>query len=186
MEYSFNLYNSYAKNGILTALNKFLTDKSQPPVILCIGSDLVIGDSLGPLCGTLIKEKTKYKNCFIYGTLPEPVTAKEVKYLKTFLSTTHPNSKIIVIDAAVGNCGDIGIIKVKDGGLKPGAGVNKNLCEVGDISIMGIVAEKSVLNYSLLNLTRLCMIYKIADIISYAVSDFIDCCKQDLSLKYIL
>ena len=38
---------------------------------------------------------------------------------------------------------------------------------------MGIVAEKSVFNYSLLNLTRLNLVWKMADIIADAITTFL-------------
>lgn len=173
MEYSFNLYNNMASAGILMALNSFINTNDAPPVILCIGTDLAIGDSLGPVCGTMLESKNYSKNFFIYGTLKKPITAKEAKYLNEFLKETHPTSKIIAIDAAVGLSGDIGLIKISNKGLKPGLGVNKKLQTIGDVSIMGIVAEKSVFNYSLLNSTRLNLVYKMADIISSSLSTFI-------------
>ena len=49
-----------------------------PPVFLCIGSDLAIGDSHGPICGTMLAEK-KEQGIFVYGTLRQTVTAKEVQ-----------------------------------------------------------------------------------------------------------
>lgn len=159
--------------GLLMALNSYLGANEAPPVIICIGSDLAIGDSLGPVCGTMLQSKNSSSGVFIYGTLTKPVTAKEVKYLNTFLKDTHPNSKIIAVDAAVGAAGDIGLIKINNKGLKPGLGANKRLPAVGDISIMGIVAEKSLFNYSLLNLTRLNLVYKMADIISDSLSTFL-------------
>ena len=77
---------------------------------------------------------------------------------------------MIAIDAAVGVEGDIGLVKLSDSPLFPGAGANKKLGAVGDISIMGIVAEKSVANYGLLNTTRLNLVYTMSEIVSDAVS----------------
>lgn len=191
MEYSFHLYNKLASDGVamsadklLTSLEKrnmngagmrsptnqqdFLTPK--PPVIVCIGSDLAIGDSLGPITGSMLKFKTQGLNVFIYGTLSSPVTAKEIKYMRTFLKETHEGSQIIAIDAAVGNEGDIGLIKLCDTPLQPGAGANKRLGELGDMSVMGIVSEKSVANYGLLNTTRLNLVYTMSAIISDGIS----------------
>ena len=58
-------------------------------------------------------------------------------------------------------------------GLKPGSGANKRLAKVGDVSVMGIVAEKSLFNYSLFSSTRLNIVYKMAEIISEGVATFI-------------
>lgn len=173
MEYSFNLYNSLASEGVLLSLKKIMPESEYTPVILCIGSDLSVGDSLGPVTGTKIKEKLAGFNCFIYGTLTKPITAHEVKYLNDFLRLTHPDSPIIAIDAAVGLSGDIGLIKLSKKSIKPGSGANKKLAKVGDVSIMGIVAEKSVFNYSLFSATRLNIIYKMSEIIAEGVANYI-------------
>ena len=173
MDYSFNLYNSLAPNGVCLALKKTVPTLGEAPVILCIGSDLSVGDSLGPVTGTRLKQSLAALNCYVYGTLSKPITAHEVKYMNEFLRLTHPNSPIIAIDAAVGNAGDIGLIKIARRGLKPGSGANKKLQKVGDVSIMGIIAEQSVFNYSLFSATRLNVIYKMAEIISEGVTSFV-------------
>jgi putative sporulation protein YyaC len=200
MEYSFHIYNKLAADGVTMSLDKLLNeafkgkkekmggagtcsiektsntaafyddDKAAPPVVVCIGSDLAIGDSLGPVTGSLLKYKTQGVNCFLYGTLAAPVTAKEIKYLRSFLKKTHPKSQILAIDAAVGEKGDIGVIRITDSPLFPGAGANKQLGCLGDVSILGVVAEKSVSNYGILNTTRLNLVYTMAEIISEGVS----------------
>ncbi len=173
MDYSFNLYNALATQGICLSLKKILPLQSQPPVILCIGSDLSVGDSLGPVAGTKLREKLQGLNCYIYGTLSKPITAHEVKYMNEFLRSTHPENPVIAIDAAVGLAGDIGLIKLAKKGIKPGSGANKRLAKVGDVSIMGIVAEHSAFNYSLFSATRLNVVYKMAEIIAEGVASFI-------------
>lgn len=168
--YSFNAFYDNADisvGGALTNCNK----RNKTPIITCIGSDLVLGDSLGPLVGTmLIKKKVA---AYVYGTLNAPITAKEIVCAKTHLKMLHPESFIIAIDAAVGNTEDIGLIKVSDKGLKPGLGVDKNLGVIGDCSIIGVVAGKSLQNYNLFNLTRLNLIYKMAEKIASGVEKFL-------------
>lgn len=173
MEYSFNVYNSLATGGEVMALKKIMSQLAAPPVIVCIGSDLSVGDSLGPVTGTKLKEKLQGQNVYVYGTLAKPITAHEVKYMNNFIRSTHPDSAVIAVDAAVGAAGDIGLIKVAKRGLKPGSGANKRLSKLGDVSIMGIVAEKSLFNYSLFSSTRLNMVYKMAEIIAEGLSTYI-------------
>ncbi len=170
MEYAFHFYNSLAETGAMMALSKCLGPLTAPPVVLCIGSDLAVGDSLGPVVGTMLKRRAAGFCGYVYGTLKTPVTAKEVKYLGDFLRKTHPASKIIAVDAAVGEESDVGLVKVESGALRPGAGANKRLGKVGDVSVLGIVARRSAFSYSLLNLTRLNMIYSMAEIISGAIA----------------
>ena len=99
MEYAFHIHNKLAADGVAMATDKLLTAAchlknqkmdgtglrstqnttlfSAPPVVVCVGSDLAIGDSLGPICGSMLKYKTQGLNVFLYGTLSAPVTAKE-------------------------------------------------------------------------------------------------------------
>ncbi len=111
------------------------------PVIICVGSDLVVGDSLGPIVGSKLLEILNGK-AFVYGTLSSPITAKEIETIKQTTKKLHPHSKVIVVDAGVGNSEDIGQIKIADYGINPGLGVNKILPLIGDVSIVGIVGEK--------------------------------------------
>ncbi len=168
--YSFSSFNEYSAEGIFQALIE-CNPKNKRPIFICIGSDLVLGDSLGPLVGTFLKHK-KIQS-FVYGTLNFPITAKEIEYARTYLKQMHPDSIAIAIDAAIGEAGDIGLVKVIDKGLKPGLGVDKNLGTVGDLSIIGVVAEKSLNNYNLFNLTRLNLIYKMAESIANGIEKYV-------------
>lgn len=178
--YTFNVFNKYASAGIYQALSEY-NEKKVAPIIVCIGSDLVLGDSLGPLVGTFLKQKNV--GAYIYGTLNQPITAKEVEYARKYLKEIHPDSMIIAIDAAVGTSDDVGLIKVMDKGLKPGLGVNKNLGEIGDVSIIGVVAAKSIRNYNLFNLTRLSLIYRMAEIITKSITDYITAYETEAAEK---
>ena len=169
--FSFSSFNDYAKDGIFQSLIEN-NPKNKKPIIVCIGSDLVLGDSLGPLIGTLLK-KNDVKS-YVYGTLNFPITSKEVEYARTYLRQMHPDSIIIAIDAAVGEANDVGIIRVQNKGIKPGLGVNKDLSEIGDIGIIGVVSSKSIKNYNLFNLTRLNLIYKMAETVSSGIVKYIN------------
>lgn len=168
--FTLNALYEYSDNSISTALNIY-NKKSKNPIIVCIGSDLVLGDSLGPLVGTMLIKRNV--PAYIYGTLNSPITAKEIVCAKNHLKMLHPNSFVIAIDAAVGNSDDVGLVKITDKGLKPGLGVDKNLGIIGDCSIIGVVAGKSLQNYNLFNLTRLNLIYKMAEKITNGVEKFI-------------
>ncbi len=170
-EYIVNAFNEYSSEFISESLKK-LNIKNKRPIFCCIGSDLVLGDSLGPLTGTFLKKEKV--NAYIYGTLNFPITAKEVETAGEFLRKSHPNSVIISIDAAVGNEDDVGLIKIFNHGIKPGLGVNKDLREIGDISIIGIVSKKTKNNFELYNLTRLNLIYKMSEKISKGILGFVN------------
>ena len=168
--FSFSAFHDRTGDSVGGAL-KNCNIKNKKPIIICIGSDLVLGDSLGPLVGTMLVRRGV--PAYIYGTLNSPITAKEIACAKVHLKMLHPDSFAIAIDAAVGNSEDIGLIKVSNKGLKPGLGVDKNLGVLGDCSIIGVVAEKSAQNYNLFNLTRLNLIYKMAEQITDGVEKFL-------------
>lgn len=168
--YSFSPYNAHASSGIFQSLIECNPNKKKP-IFVCIGSDLILGDSLGPLVGTFLKNKGV--KSYVYGTLNFPITAKEIEYARTYLKQMHPSSIIIAIDAAVGSADDVGLIRVLNRGLKPGLGVDKNLGTVGDNSIIGVVAGKSLQNYNLFNLTRLNLVYRMAEQISEGICKYV-------------
>jgi len=168
--FSFSTFNEHASSGIFQSILE-CNPENKKPIFICIGSDLVLGDSLGPLVGTFLKNRNI--RSYIYGTLNFPITAKEVEYARTYLKQMHPSSVAIAIDAAVGKPDDVGIIRVIDKGLKPGLGVDKNLGTVGDMSIVGVVAGKSLQNYNLFNLTRLNLVFKMAEVIASGIEKYI-------------
>ena len=168
--FTFNAFNETADERICGAI-KNCNKQNKRPIVVCVGSDLVLGDSLGPLIGTMLKRRNT--PAYVYGTLSAPITAKEISCAKTHLKMMHPNCFVLAIDAAVGNVEDVGLIKVSDKGLKPGLGVDKRLGILGDCSIIGIVAGKSLQNYNLFNATRLNLIYKMAEEISKGVSKYL-------------
>lgn len=139
--------------------------------LLFVGSDGNIGDSLAPVCGTLFaKEGCNFPT---YGSLECPITAKEVPFVAKYLKKAHPECFLIVVDAAMGKKGDIGRIKVVNGPIKPGLGVNKDLPAVGDLSVIGVVGEKGEGIYGNLAKTRLSLVYSMALEINKGLKDFL-------------
>lgn len=164
----FNPYLMFNKINLAYSIKEKLN--GEIPVIVCIGSDLILGDSLAPLCGTLLKSKNL--PTFIYGTLSNPITAKEVKTVKDKISKLHFNSKVLTIDASIGESEDVGYVKLNNFGLRPGLGLKKNLGVIGDISILGIVAKNEKKNYDLFNNTHLNTIYNMAKFISDSIEEY--------------
>ena len=132
--------------------------------IICIGTDRVIGDSLGPMVGYKLNN-IAYPNVYVYGTLSSPVHAKNLNQYIDKLKNTF----VIAVDASVGIDEHIGYVIIEEGGILPGAGVDKILPEVGDISITGIVNSSGESVFLELQNTRLNIVMKMADIISTGI-----------------
>jgi putative sporulation protein YyaC len=142
-------------------------------VLMCIGTDRSTGDALGPLVGSKL-ERMYPTNCTIYGTLDSPVHAVNLQETLDRVYATHHNPLIIGIDACLGQFSSVGKISITNGPLRPGAGVKKSLPEVGHFHITGIVNIGGVMEYFVLQNTRLNLVMKMADVIATSLSLSID------------
>ncbi|MDO5417738.1 MAG: spore protease YyaC [Lachnospiraceae bacterium] len=155
-------------------------------VFLCIGTDRSTGDSLGPLIGheLLERERNEARNrneawiregdgeprkkrmqTAVFGTLDRPVHAMNLSQYQAFLKKTFPDSVMVAVDASVGSQEHVGYVTLGKGSLKPGLGVCKDLQEVGDIFITGIVGGCKSFDPVMLQSVRLSMVMRMADCI---------------------
>lgn len=137
-------------------------------VVLCIGTDRVTGDSLGPLVGYKLS-KSHLDTVKIYGTLENPVHALNLAETTKEIYNTCPKPFIIAIDASLGSFNHLGYITLGKGPLTPGLGVKKTLLPVGDVFITGIVNVSGVLDNLILQTTRLDTVMTLADCISLGI-----------------
>ncbi len=142
----------------------------QELVILCIGSDRITGDCLGPICGQKLSARSASRS-FIYGTLAHPVHALNLSDTMVTILGRHPAGLILAIDASLGAEHHLGYISAGTGPLVPGAGVKKELPAVGDLFITGIVNQSGMFDRFLLQTTRLSTVLCLADTITAGVLD---------------
>ena len=152
------------------------------PIVVCIGTDAVVGDSLGPLVGSMLKERLKGKT-YVFGTIESPITAKEVPFVSDFVKNVYPDTPVLAIDAALGKSQEIGSIKFVKSSIKPGLGVDKDLGEIGNASIIGVVEERERGKHFLTSV-RLSLVYKQAILIATAVETYIKSCGQNKQLNF--
>ncbi len=146
---------------------KYYGDNYNNIIILCIGTDRSTGDCLGPLTGYKLSYISRiYSNVHVYGTLEEPVHAKNLEEKIKHIYSSHNNPFVIAVDACLGKLERVGYINVAKGALKPGAGVNKDLPHIGDIHVTGVVNLGGFMEYIVLQNTRLSTVMKMADVIS--------------------
>ncbi|MEF9952696.1 MAG: spore protease YyaC [Clostridium sp.] len=132
-------------------------------IVLCIGTDRSTGDSLGPLVGTKLKDSLRTSNIKVFGTLHEPVHAKNIEDNIEMIHTSFNNPFIIAIDASLGRIDKVGYVSIFDGPIRPGAGVNKKLPHIGDIGITGVINVSGFMEYMVLQNTRLSVVMDLAD-----------------------
>lgn len=147
-------------------------------VFLCIGTDRVTGDCLGPFVG---QKLSSYSGTVfsIYGTLFQPVHALNLTDIYQHIQTHHPNALIIAIDASLGEKKHLGYVTIANGALHPGAAIHKQLPSVGHIHITGIVNVSGVLEQLTLQTTRLSTVIFLADKIVQGILESIPLSKTD-------
>lgn len=143
-------------------LINYLPPSLAPIIVLCIGTDRSTGDSLGPLTGTLLSNKQP-RHLAVYGTLHQPVHAMNLQETIHEIDQTFSNPYIIAVDAALGKTKSIGHIITHNRPIQPGAALNKDLPAVGDAYITGVVNVGGVMEYAVLQSTRLSTVYDMAE-----------------------
>lgn len=143
-------------------------EKRQELVFLCIGSDRITGDCLGPLIGHQLCRSSDSPYT-VYGTLEHPVHALNLTEVLSEIQYNHPSALVVAIDASLGSLAHQGCVCIGCGSILPGAGVCKKLPPVGDIFITGIVNLSGASAHLLLSSTRLCDVMQMADAICQGI-----------------
>ena len=170
------------KNIFINDFSKYLYEERKKyfeTVFLCIGTDRIIGDSLGPIVGTMLQEKLEKYNFFnitIYGTLQENICYTNIQDILKVINKNHKNACIIVVDAALSHEDNIGKIFVSKEKMILGKGLSKQKIEVGDISIKAVVGKNyklSKYNFSSLQNISLNVVIRLAQLISDGIYETI-------------
>ena len=72
--------------------------KNENPVVLCLGTNKILEDALGPMVGSMLKN-LHYKG-FVYGTLDAPISCLNLNATLKFIKATHKDKKILIVDAS--------------------------------------------------------------------------------------
>ena len=115
-------------------------------VFLCIGSDRVTGDCLGPYIGHQLSRQ-ELKNIFIYGTLKQPVHALNLEQMIRHIKKYHPDALVIAIDASLGQKKHLGYVTI-------------------------VARDIAALEQLTLQTTRLSTVVSVADVITEGILDY--------------
>jgi len=178
-------FNSENKNSIKKMSNylrmgiTYYKKNNQKIKIFNIGTPKSKGDSLAPIVGSKLLEYNL--DVEIIGDLNNPVHAKNIE--EKIRDNISENDFVIAVDACLGVLNHIGYITIAQGQMSPGTGVNKQLPNIGDISIAGITnvdsGNKEINFFNLYN-SDLFMIDKMAEIIAESLYNAITEVKNPL------
>ena len=111
-------------------------------LFVCIGNGKIIGDSLGPLIGTVLEKNKRLiqnnVNIEVIGTFENPILYYNVEeFIKNIDSQDY--SEIVIIDSALGSKENIGKVMITPAEILIGVGVNRGRMVNGDIILIGVV-----------------------------------------------
>ncbi|MCP3032187.1 spore protease YyaC [Halobacillus sp. A1] len=148
-------------------LNQWLPNQKDV-IVICIGTDRSTGDALGPLVGSMLRDQP-LKTIHVYGTLEEPVHALNLHDTIKAINRLHSKPLVLAIDACLGKKSSIGSVVLGQGSLSPGAALKKDLPDVGDYHISGMVNVGGFMEYVVLQNTRLHIVMSMAAKIAAAL-----------------
>lgn len=164
------------KNLALNISNLHLKNKF-PLVVMCIGSDKIVGDMLGVIVGERLS-KLNLNNIYVYGGLDRPITQRNIKQTYDLIKRRHPLSKVVVVDSVLGECEEVGSVKTFQNGVHAGGQFGEGTF-VGDYSVLGVVCPRGINALSFLSSVRVSVIKKLSDVI---VDGFVLADKYKLAL----
>lgn len=116
--------------------------KQGTPVILCIGSDKIAGDSVGPIVGDILKNRLNAR-CFVYGATGKSVNGRNVQDFLELIKCAHPESPVIAVDACLSKEAEKPFVAVVSGGVNPKRAITGIENPAGDVGILGAVEKPS-------------------------------------------
>ena len=161
------IFNGYCfSKSTQNRLTQALTDlvKDSTPVLLCLGTDRVLADCLGPI----VAEKLRGQNypSFVYGGLKAPITSQNCNRASAFIRAVHSDETLLVVDSMITDKQSrLGEIVISDSYM----GLNKENTPIAPIYIYGITSKRN--SRSLLAQSRLFLISVMAEIISSSLME---------------
>ena len=150
------------------------------PVIVCIGTPKVEGDSLGPRVGDLLVDRYKI-DAYVYGRTTSPVTGVNCGEYFSHVRVRHAHSLVVAVDACLGKPVDVGKIKYVTAGLRAGSALGKQLGVFGDVGFLGVVGASGPDNLASLSRVRREDVDLLSVKIAYKIHNLI----EHLRLTYI-
>ncbi|MEQ8235875.1 MAG: spore protease YyaC [Syntrophomonadaceae bacterium] len=156
---------------LIKALTAALEDSQKEPMFVFIGTDRHILDCFGPLTGSMLSSRVP--ELIVYGTLDRPLHAQNLVSELKYARQTNGDRIVVAVDASAGREDEIGLIRIKRGGIVPGKALARNLPTVGQIAVTGIVDIKHTQQGTRVQgRPGLALVYNMAGLLSGAISEW--------------
>lgn len=144
-------------------LKRKINFKEKEILFVCIGTNKVLADSIGPLVGSYLK--TKIEKNKVLGDMNNNICSK--KDLICYYPKLR-NKFIIAVDSAISKQRLEGEIFISNSPIIMGLGVNKNKGAIGNVSIKAVVSNLEMNDKEYVN----SIAEFIGDIIYYSVTSY--------------
>lgn len=147
-------------------------------VILCVGTNKLVGDSVGPIVGQkLTRLLNKKENIKIYGNTKKNLNLKNAKQVLEEINRIYSKPFIITIDATLGPKEIIETIIISKGELEIGEALGHSIKYFSNINIKAIVGEYQTniqKNFETLNRIERKRIHQLSNQITYQVCQMVE------------
>ena len=154
-------------NDLKICLNDLKNEYSNL-AILCVGTDKIMGDAIGPIVGSNLKHlENEYLQ--VFGTRNNTLDFNNAKEILNNIYDNFEKPYIITIDAALSNKRKVGEIVLNKGFIKIGKALNKSICFYSNTNINCVVGrniECGINNLEALKNVDEKSIYEMSQIIS--------------------
>ena len=136
------IYRNFVKQ-----LQTKINNEDKELLFLCVGTSKIIGDSFGPMVGTKLKNLSR--NINVLGNMNEPMCRTNINKKLDEIKKCKREKYIVAIDSAISEIKEnIGQIFISNNSMILGSGINRNILEIGDVSIKAVVCNNfKVLEY---------------------------------------
>ncbi|MBQ2864056.1 MAG: DUF1256 domain-containing protein [Clostridia bacterium] len=156
----FNVNNHNTNKRFSFAFCEALIEKNaDEPIFLCVGNSNIVGDLFGPLCGELLKKQNPHLK--VFGTLSSNITSKNLQNTYSFIKNTYPLNQVVIIDSALGEEEEVGLVKFLEYGCFPAHKSNNLL--MGNLSVLGVVNAVGISNFMFLKSVKFNQVLKMAN-----------------------
>lgn len=150
-------------------------------VIVCIGSDLMVGDCVGPLVGHKLVH-SHYGGITVYGKLGQLIGVHNLKETIQEINYKYKNPLIIAVDSTlVPDPDNIGLVGLTEGGIIPGSGFYEETLEIGHISITGTTSAGNISKEKFAQSVSLNLVMQLSDFIANCLLNVLD--RIDLTVR---
>ena len=109
-------------------------------VIVCVGTDKISGDSLGPMVGSMLRAAGV--PCPVYGVEGTTVNGVNLDRYRDFLARCYADVPVIAVDAALGEPDEVGQIRYRRGGVCAGGALGRRSEGLGQLAVLGVVGRR--------------------------------------------